>query len=237
MRKSPQSAFTLLEMMAVVAIIVVLAGLVLSVAGYATRKSSQARAAGEIKMLESGCENYKNENGSYPREVPTTGSGATDRLSPRQHFTPTSTEYANASLFLYKELSGDKKGASGSQPDGAPEDGEPRYLKDLDPRILNARRDTKTKAIIEVRGFQDPFGFPYGYSTAAAQAEQDFQRTLIIWNTKRTGTPPQRPSGNEIPGFNSGSYDLWSTAGSNPTTAPASPAAQELEWSKWIKNW
>jgi prepilin-type N-terminal cleavage/methylation domain-containing protein len=238
MRKSPQSAFTLLEMMAVIAIIVVLAGLVLSVAGYATRRSSQARAAGEIKMLESGCENYKNENGAYPREiVSNNGSGVTDVLSPKLHFTPTASQYSNASLFLYKELSGDKKGASGSLPDGAPEEGEPRYLKDLDPRILNAKRDPASKAILQVNYFQDPYGFPYGYSTAAAKAEQDFQRELMIWNTKRSGAPPKRPTGSQIPGFNSGSYDLWSTGGSSPSSAPSSDQSKEQEWAKWIKNW
>jgi prepilin-type N-terminal cleavage/methylation domain-containing protein len=237
MRKRPQSAFTLLEMMVVVAIIVVLAGLVVGVAGYATKRSAQARATGEIKMLESGCENYKSDNGAYPREVLTSGQpGVTDLISPKNNFTPTATQYTNASLFLYKELTGDKKG-SGTTPDGVPDDGEPRYLKDLDPRILNVRRDTSTKAIREVRYLQDPFGFSYGYSTAAAKAEQDFQRELIIWNTKRTGTPPRRPQGALLPGFNTGSYDLWSTAGSNPSSSPSADAAKELEWSKWLKNW
>jgi prepilin-type N-terminal cleavage/methylation domain-containing protein len=239
MRKRSQSAFTLLEMMAVVAIIVVLVSLVLGVAGYATRRSAQARAAGEIKMLESGCENYKSDNGSYPRDVNAQGTGVTDALSPKSHFSPTAPQYAAASLFLYKELTGDKGGPSGAggTPDGQPDDGAQVYLKDIDQRIIKATRNPNTKSIIAVQYFQDPFGFPYGYSTAAAATEQAYKQTLTIWDATRVGTPPSRPHGPAVPGFNQGSFDLWSTGGNSPSTVPTTDNAKELEWAKWLKNW
>jgi prepilin-type N-terminal cleavage/methylation domain-containing protein len=51
MRKPPTSAFTLLEMLTVLAIIVILTSIVLGVAGYVTKKSARSRAEGEIAML------------------------------------------------------------------------------------------------------------------------------------------------------------------------------------------
>ena len=231
MRRNPSAAFTLLEMMTVIAVIVILTGLVLNIAGYAQRKGALARATGEIQMISAACESYKADNGNYPREVLTSGTGSTDLLSPKQHFSPVSGTYTNASLFLYKELSGDKTGANGSGlPDGVPDAGEQRYFKELDPRILNVKRDAN-KAITGVNYIQDPFGFSYGYSTAAAQKEQDFQQKLKL------GQSATRPTGNAMPGFNPGSFDLWSTAGGNTTSSPTSDAAMALQWAKWAKNW
>ena len=237
MRKPPTSAFTLLEMLVVLAIIVILAGLVLAVGGYVQKKSALSRAEGEIAMLASACENYKSDNGNYPRDIPSTGTSVTDVISPKQHFIATDTKYAASSLFLYKELTGDKttKGKAGSQPDGIPDDGEQRYMKEYEPRILNAKKDPSTKAIIQVNYLQDPFGFPYAYSTWAAKDEQDYQ-TKLLQDPKNRNTTT-RPTGNALHGFNPGSYDLWSTGGSVPKTSPASPPAMDLEWAKWVKNW
>ena len=233
MKRNPSAAFTLLEMMTVIAVIVILTGMVLSIAGYANRKGALARAEGELKMIETACESYKADNGSYPREIPASGSGSgsTDKLSPKQHFSPVSALYTNASLFLYMELSGDKTGTSGSgPPDFVPEVGEQRYFKELDPRVLNVKRDADKK-IIQVNYLQDPFGFSYGYSTAAAAAEEGFQQKLKL------GQTATRPSGNSMPGFTPGGFDIWSTAGTNTTKTVASDAAMGLEWAKWVKNW
>jgi type II secretory pathway pseudopilin PulG len=219
-------------MLTVLAIIVILAGLVLAVGSYVQKKSALSRAAGEIAMLSSACESYKSDNGNYPRDIPTSGAGVTDVISPKADFTPTSTKYSDSSLFLYKELTGDKKGNSG-KPDGIPDDGEPRYMKEFEPRILNATKNPTTKAITAVNYLQDPFGFPYAYSTAAAKQEQDFQTARL----KNPATANTRPTGNKLLGFNMGSFDLWSTGGSNTKTAPASDSAKDLEWAKWVKNW
>ena len=231
MRKSPSAAFTLIEMMTVIAVIVILTGMVLSISGYATRKGALSRAAGEIQMLASACESYKSDNGSYPRDTPDGGGGVTDLLSPKQHFSPISSLYTNASLFLYKQLSGDKTGQN-SLPDGVPDEGEPRYFKELDVRILNTKKNATTKAIISVNYIQDPFGFSYGYSTVAARLEEDFQKKLKL------GTPnATRATGAAQLGFNSGSFDLWSTGGDNATATPGADKDKALKWAKWVKNW
>ena len=225
MKRNPSAAFTLLEMMTVIAVIVILTGMVLSIAGYAQKKGAQARASGEITMLSSACESYKSDNGNYPRDIPASGSGSTDKLSPKQNFSPVAAVYTDASLFLYKELSGDKDA------DGKPDTGEQKYLKEMDPRILSAKRDSN-KVITAVNYFQDPFGFAYGYSTAAAATEEAFQTEV-----KSGADKPKRKTGNVLPGFNPGSFDLWSTSGSNTTKTPSQGKAMDLEWAKWIKNW
>jgi len=221
MRKPPNSAFTLLEMLTVLTIIVILAGIVIGVAGNAMKKGARARAAGEISMISSACESYKSDNGTFPRDIPASGSSVTDNISPKSDFTPTLSKYTASSLFLYGELSGDKNA------DGIPDDGAQRYMKEFDPRILNATRNTSTKAIIQVNYLQDPFGFSYGYSTAAAAVEQNFQRDLKL------GKSVTRPTGAQLPGFNPGSFDLWSTGGSNGSSV----TSPNLEWAKWVKNW
>jgi prepilin-type N-terminal cleavage/methylation domain-containing protein len=232
MRKPPTSAFTLVELLTVLAIIVILTSLVVSVGGYVQKKSALSRATGEIAMLVSACESYKSDNGNFPRD--TTSARTTDAISPKADFVASDAKYAASSLFLYKELSGDKTG-SGSAPDGIPDDGQPRYLKDVESRILKATKNPSTKAIIAVQYMQDPFGNPYAYSTSAVNDEQTYQRQ-ILQNPALRNTL-KRPTGNALHGFNSGSYDLWSTGGSVPKSSITSQSAMELEWAKWVKNW
>jgi type II secretory pathway pseudopilin PulG len=232
MKTRPSSAFTLIETITAMAIILVLTGLVISISGYVTRKGSQSRAQGEMAMLGAAAESYKADSGGYPRDVESTEEESnTDRLSPKKHFIATSEEYEKASRFLYKQLTGDKEGEQkDSDPDGVPDDGEPRYLKEFDPKILKVKKDDNNK-IVEVKFFQDPFGYSYGYSTAAAAKEQKFQAEV------KKDPKASRPTGDAMPGFNSASYDLWSTGGSKPGSNPTDAKAKDLEWAKWIKNW
>ena len=60
------NAFTLIELVLVVGIVTVLAGLVLSTVGYARKKAARARAETEIAAISAACENYKADNGVYP---------------------------------------------------------------------------------------------------------------------------------------------------------------------------
>lgn len=232
MKTRPSSGFTLIETVTAMAVIIVLTGLVMSIAGYVQRKAAQSRANGEIAMLAAACESYKADSGAYPRDVEDSVENSnTDRISPREHFIPTTEEYEKSSRFLYKELSGDRKGSeTGDDPDGKPEDGNPRYLKDLDTKILKVSKDEKGQ-IKEVKYLQDPYGYPYAYSTAAAAAQEDYLKKL---KTKGTGTPP---SGETLRGFNPAAYDLWSTGGSRPSAQPTDDKKKEEEWAKWLKNW
>src|SRR6478752_5351843 len=60
------NAFTLIELIVVVGIIIVLAGLVLSTVGYARKKGARARAETEIAAMSAALENYKADNAVYP---------------------------------------------------------------------------------------------------------------------------------------------------------------------------
>ena len=66
----PQRRFTLIELIVVVGIIIVLRALVLSTVGYARKKGARARAETEIAAMSAACENYKADNGVYPRVLP-----------------------------------------------------------------------------------------------------------------------------------------------------------------------
>src|SRR6266481_3743672 len=106
---SPRSAFTLIELIVVTAVIIILTGLVLSTVGYVQKKGARARAETEIAAISAACESYKADNGTYPRDP--TANTATDSLDARTMGDPVTTNttlYKAASLVLYRALSGDR---------------------------------------------------------------------------------------------------------------------------------
>lgn len=66
MKNPKTSAFTLIELLIVIAIIAVLAGLVLGAAGSVQKKGARSRAESEIAAIGAALENYKADNGDYP---------------------------------------------------------------------------------------------------------------------------------------------------------------------------
>src|SRR5260221_639883 len=102
LRSSSPRAFTLIEMLTVMLIIAILAGIVLSVNGLVQNRAARARAEGEMKAISSACESYKADFGSYPRNDMTT-----DVLDARSDFDPSSAKYKDANKSLYVALSGD----------------------------------------------------------------------------------------------------------------------------------
>ena len=83
-----QAGFTLIELMVVVVIIAILAGLVIPRFMGETDKAKQAKAKMQIESLESALKMYKLDNGSYPSteqglqalvEAPTAGNLPTNR--------------------------------------------------------------------------------------------------------------------------------------------------------------
>src|SRR5690349_21243797 len=101
-------AFTIIELLVVIALIMIMAGLIFGTAGYVQRKGSRSRAETEIAALSAALENYKADNGIYPRgnaDLSITTPYDTDKLDARTAADP--SHYHAASLFLYKQLSGD----------------------------------------------------------------------------------------------------------------------------------
>src|SRR5213592_3150024 len=76
-------AFTLIELIVVITVIIILTGLVLSTVGYAQKKGARARAETEIAAMSAACESYKADNGVYPRTSTTdTFTAVTNRTPP-----------------------------------------------------------------------------------------------------------------------------------------------------------
>ena len=74
---APQKdAFTLIELLVVIAIIGILAGLLLNTAGYIQRKGAMSRAEAEIAAITVALENYRADNGDYPKGTNVNGTNA-----------------------------------------------------------------------------------------------------------------------------------------------------------------
>ena len=169
-----RSAFTVVELLVVMAIILVLAKLILVTSGYVQTKGKRARAEAEIAALSAALENYKADNGVYPTD---TANGATNTLDARTMFNPTSPQYVAASLFLYKELSGDQVGSR------VPTD---RSYFPFKPNMLLPKDQAQP-----VSAIADPFGYSYGYSTASqANSSKGHNPTFDLWSTAGTRTGP-----------------------------------------------
>src|SRR5437667_10123504 len=69
-------AFTLIELIVVITVIIILTGLVLSTVGYAQKKGARARAETEIAAMSAALENYRSDNAVYPPNAALTGAHA-----------------------------------------------------------------------------------------------------------------------------------------------------------------
>lgn len=72
--------FTLIEMLAVITIIVILAGVVVGGMGFVKDKQANSKAEIQVKLIANALENYKLDNGSYPPSLDPTGKGNTNDL-------------------------------------------------------------------------------------------------------------------------------------------------------------
>jgi len=185
------NAFTLIELIVVIGVIIVLTGLVLSTVGYARKKGARARAQTEIAAMSAACESYKADNGVYPRGPATATTigtvtipvNVTDNLNAKVKGDPTSTTnptYGETSLYLYTLLSGDSNGSR--NPGGK------SYMQ-FKPNMLLPSGGAGT-----VTAIADPFGNSYGYSTAnQADPTQGYNPTFDLWSTAGLTANPPNP--------------------------------------------
>lgn len=73
-RRISKAAFTLIEMMVVITIIIILAGLVVGGMEYANQRSAAEKAKTQIALLTKGIEEYKLDMGAYPATGNITGN-------------------------------------------------------------------------------------------------------------------------------------------------------------------
>jgi type II secretory pathway pseudopilin PulG len=161
-------AFTIIELLIVMAIIIVLAGLILATAGYVQKKGQRSRAEAEIAAISAALENYKADNGVYPSHADTAA------LLPNKMGNPASSEYQKASLALYKLVSGDADNSTDRSAElKAYFTFKPNQLSPID----------QTQAVLYIR---DPFGNSYGYSTVKASVPtgaDGYNPTFDLWST------------------------------------------------------
>src|SRR5436305_4158288 len=138
-------AFTLIELIVVITVIIILTGLVLSTVGYAQKKGARSRAETEIAAISAACESYKADNGIYPT------SPATDALDPAT-VDPTTTVYLAASQYMYGELTADRNF------DGTPDTGSRSYLSLKPGSLLRTDMSNPPSSSNQVTAIRDPFG-------------------------------------------------------------------------------
>jgi type II secretory pathway pseudopilin PulG len=174
-----KAAFTMIELLVVIALIIILAGLILSTVGYVQKKGARSRAEAEIAAISAALENYKADNGIYPRDAT-----KTDKLDARKTGNPVS--YQTASLFLYDSLFGSSTSGSRTAASGA------KTYFTFKPNMLSPSDQTQN-----VQYIRDPFGNSYGYSTAYQNnPTTGYNPTYDLWSTAGlTQNPPT--SGND----------------------------------------
>jgi type II secretory pathway pseudopilin PulG len=148
----------MVEVLVVMAIILVLAGLVLGTSSYVHNRGARSRAEAEIAAISAALENYKADNGVYP-------SSALDPAIADP------AEYRAASTLLYETLSGDSDG------DGQANTDVPSYL---------TFRPNQLETAASKYFVKDPFGNSYGYSTAKADnpaGSVGYNPTFDLWST------------------------------------------------------
>lgn len=132
-------SFTLIELMTVVAIIAILAGLVLGGAGAVRQRASRGQAKAEIAAIEAGLVRYQMDFGGYP--VPSNNIQVEGNV-----YGAKPTDYASAGRTLFASLWG-----SSTYSNTTP--GQKQYLN-VKPSMVNSDGQNR---------FVDPWGNTYGY--------------------------------------------------------------------------
>jgi general secretion pathway protein G len=162
MISSSKRAFTLVEILVVIAIIAILAGMTLGVGGPMMDKAKRSRAQGEIAALETALERYKIDNGGYPL-AETSPNIETDG-------DPTQDGYVMGAKSLFQALAGRKsyKEAAEGQV----------YFEAKVTQVDKASRTT----IEEDSYLVDPWGNAYGYHVNDAETGMN-QGFFDLWST------------------------------------------------------
>jgi type II secretory pathway pseudopilin PulG len=171
---------TIIELLVVIIIIFILAGLVLSISSYVQNKGARARAETEIAAISAALESYKADNGIYP------ANSATNSLDPTTTIDPSS--YNSASNYLYIQLSGDS-------------DGNPTTTDSSDTRNYFGGSLKQSMLGPNPPGantyLRDPFRNSYGYSTSKNPIANPtgyttaggYNPTFDLWSTAGGKTP------------------------------------------------
>jgi general secretion pathway protein G len=155
-------AFTLVELLVVMAVIAILIGISLAAMSGVQDGAARSRARTEIAAISTALESYKLDNGAYPGQSGMPTAGNTD---------PTAGPYEIGANVLFVELTGsDRLGE-------VPRAGAKVYLPGL-----------KKSQVLDGDKLADPWKNPYGYTTNAVYNVGFFD----LWTTGgKTGSTAQ----------------------------------------------
>lgn len=161
-----KAAFTLIELMAVITIIVILAGLVVAGLGYVQEKQARSKAQVQIALLSKAIEEYKLDMGDYPGTANTALSG-------------------DVSAQLYQSLFFEGYQAANGVVDSTGKKATTIYLPDLDPRTtkqgwVNPSTSSTPQANLKIT---DPWGNDYLYRKGTNAMNPDFD----LWSKGKDG--------------------------------------------------
>jgi prepilin-type N-terminal cleavage/methylation domain-containing protein len=144
-KNSSYHAFTLIELLAVITIIGILAGLTLGAAGAVRRHGATSTAKAEVAALQAACDRYFADNNLYPSNTSIT--------NPATSFIPTASAYTTAGQTLFTNLVGSTT---------------------LSATRTSKRYFEPKPAMVYTNGspsyFTDPWGYAYGYNSDGTSA-------------------------------------------------------------------
>jgi prepilin-type N-terminal cleavage/methylation domain-containing protein len=150
-------AFTLIELLAVITIIGILAGLTLGAAGAVRRHGATSTAKAEVAALQAASDRYFAEKNKYPttNSMPDPSSSSVPDVNPS-----TSSKYSSAGQAFFKELFGTNQY---NRPPSTKRYFEPK------PAMVSSTTNANPYLI-------DPWGNAYGYNSDGTNAP-------LIWST------------------------------------------------------
>jgi prepilin-type N-terminal cleavage/methylation domain-containing protein len=136
------AAFTLVELLAVITIIGILAGLTLGAAGAVRRHGATSTAKAEVAALQAACDRFYADNNTYPINT---------NVSPSSSFVPTG--YTAAGQVLFTNLLGSANLTAA-----------PNSKRYFEPKPAMVFTNTSPNHFI------DPWGYAYGYNSDGTNA-------------------------------------------------------------------
>jgi general secretion pathway protein G len=173
-----RSAFTLVELMAVITIIVILAALVVSGMGFVFERQAKEKARIQMALISKSLEEYKLDTGGYPLTVDTTtGSNQSDLLFKALYF------------------DSDNDGSGSTVGTTAGDSDQKIYLAELDP--ATSKQGWTSGAASAKTKIKDPWGNEYRYRSAAGATGPNTNTQnpdFDLWSSGKDGkTEPGTP--------------------------------------------
>lgn len=172
--RSGRSGFSLIELMAVVTIIIILAGLVVGGMGFVNERQAKEKAKVQIQLLSKAIEEYKLDMGSYPGTSAAFGGAAA------------TGQGGDYSQVLYTALFYEGyQYTSQTNPPSNWTRATKIYLPELDPRNNKQGWVTSTTGTTPTANLKvvDPWGNNYLYRTGTGAQNPDFD----LWSKGKDG--------------------------------------------------